>query len=125
MVAHTVRELREGVLDVGRMLFVLKVFGDLSVGEPAAEPGVPPEEERHQDDQPGGDEDEGTIAGRHFVVRGGGRLLRRGIEGKFGVGGSFWGRWWRGHVLLALAVGKRAASGRPAISFARNGAGAR
>src|SRR5260370_10641793 len=100
VVAHAVTELNEGVLDMTRMLFVLKILGNLFVREPAAKPGVPPEEERHEDDQPGGDENERAIARGHFVMRGGGRLLRGGIEENFGVGGSFWRRWWSGHVVF-------------------------
>ncbi len=90
VVVHALTELDEGMLDMTRVLFILEVFGDLSVGKPAAEPGVPPEEERHQDDQPGGYEKEGAIARGHFVMRGGGGLLGGGIEENFGVSGSFW-----------------------------------
>src|SRR4029077_12310483 len=100
--AHALAELHESMLDVARVLFVLEVFGDLPVGEAAAEPGVPPEEEGHENDEPGGDENEGASARRHFVVRGGGSPLCRGIEGNFGVGGSFWERWWSGHVVVCL-----------------------
>src|SRR5207245_10718879 len=71
---HALAELNESVLDVARMLFVLEVFGDLRVREAAAKPGVPPEEEGHEDDQPGGDENEGAIAWGHFVMRRGGLL---------------------------------------------------
>ena len=54
--AHALAELNEGVLNVARMFFILEVFSDLFVGEAAAKPGVPPKQERHQDDQPGSDE---------------------------------------------------------------------
>jgi len=74
VVAHALAELNEGVLDVARMLFVLKVLSDLFVGEPAAKPGVPPEKERHQHDQPSGNENERAIARGHFVMGRGGRL---------------------------------------------------
>src|SRR4029077_1934400 len=97
--AHALAELHEGMLDVARVLFVLEVFVNLPVRKPAAEPGVPPEQEGHEDDQPGSDENECASARRHFVVRGGGKLFRGGIEGNFGVGGSFWERWWSGHVV--------------------------
>ena len=69
VVAHALTELDEGMLDMTRVLFVLKIFSDLFVGKPAAEPGVPPEEERHEHNEPGGDEKEGAIARRHFVMR--------------------------------------------------------
>src|SRR4029077_12850248 len=44
---------------------VMKVCGELLVGELAAEPGVPPEEERHQADQPGGEEKEKFLGAGH------------------------------------------------------------
>ncbi len=68
--SHALTELNERVLDAAWVLFILEVFGDLFVGELASEPSVPPEEERHQDDQPGGNEKEGAIARGHFVMRG-------------------------------------------------------
>jgi hypothetical protein len=97
--AHALTELNESVLDVARALFILQVLRDLFVRKTAPKPGVPPEEEGHQDDQPGGDKKERAVARRHFVMRGGGELLRGRIKGNFGVGGSLWGRWWSGHVV--------------------------
>src|SRR6266851_5726004 len=64
------------MLDVARVLFISEVCADLFVRELASEPGVPPEQERHEDDQPGGDEKERAIARGHFVMRRRGRLLR-------------------------------------------------
>ena len=42
------------MLNVPWLLIVMQVFGQLLVGEVAAEPCVPPEEKGHQDDQPPG-----------------------------------------------------------------------
>src|SRR5690349_24879091 len=99
MAAHALAELNEGVLNVARMFFVLQVCGDLFVGKAAAKPSVPPKEEGHEDDEPGGDEKERAIARRHFVMRGRG-WLRGGI-----LGGEFrlitiFGRGWKtGHFV--------------------------
>src|SRR5690348_15184204 len=83
MAAHALAELDEGVLNVARMFFVLQVFGDLFVGKAAAKPSVPPKEEGHQDNEPGGDEKERAIARRHFVMRGRGGLRGRILRGEF------------------------------------------
>ena len=69
VMGHVFPELHERVLNVAGVLFIGQVFGDLFVGEMAAEPGVPPEEEGHEDDEPGGEEEEGAVAGGHFVMR--------------------------------------------------------
>src|SRR5205807_9983669 len=71
------------MLDVAWMLFISEVFGDLFIGELASKPGVPPEQERHEDDQPGGDEKERAIPRGHFVMRRRGRLLRGSFRGDF------------------------------------------
>ena len=56
------------MLDVARVLVVIQVFGDLRVGEMATEPGAPPEQERHEHNQPGDEEKEQSIAGGHAVA---------------------------------------------------------
>ena len=80
MASQVFAELDERMLDVAGVLFVGQVFGDLFIGELAAEPSVPPEEEGHEDDEPGSEEEEGAIARGHFVMRGrgGGGGFRRG-----------------------------------------------
>jgi hypothetical protein len=65
MVAHALAELHESMLDVTRVLIVVQVFADLFVGNLASKPGVPPEQERHEYDQPRGEEEEQSIAGGH------------------------------------------------------------
>jgi len=47
------------------MLLVLQILGQLFVGELAAEPGVPPEQERHQHDQPRGQEEKQPVTRGH------------------------------------------------------------
>src|SRR5260370_16591603 len=64
------------MLDVTGVLFILQICADLVVGELASKPGVPPEEERHEDDQPSGNEKKRAIARGHFVMRRRDRLLR-------------------------------------------------
>src|SRR6267154_132965 len=54
---------------------VVQEFADLLAGELAPKPGVPPEQERHEDDQPGGEEKQRTIPRGHLVMRRRGRLL--------------------------------------------------
>jgi hypothetical protein len=73
--AHALTELHERMLDVTWVLFILQVCARLFVGQLASKPGVPPEEERHKYDQPGGNEKEGAIARGHFVMRRRSRLL--------------------------------------------------
>src|SRR5215469_18438652 len=55
---HPVAELHERVLDVAWFFFVVKIFGELPIGEMAPEPGIPPEKERHEDDEPAGGEEQ-------------------------------------------------------------------
>src|SRR5712692_7904506 len=95
---HALTELDERMLDVARVLFVLQVFADLLVGELASKPGVPPKEERQEDDQPGGDEKERAIPRGHFVMRGRGGLPRRIFRSKFRLITSFRRGWRTGHV---------------------------
>src|SRR6266850_7838511 len=71
---HALTQLHQRMLDVARMLFVVEEFGDLFIGELAAEPSVPPEQKGHEDDQPGREENEETAARGHFVMRRGGSL---------------------------------------------------
>src|SRR6266702_5116644 len=96
--SHALAELDEGMLDSARMLFVPEVFADLFVGELAAKPGVPPEQEGHEDDQPGGNEKERAIPRGHLVMRGRSALLRRIFHGDYRRGDGFERRGWTGHV---------------------------
>src|SRR6267154_132967 len=73
----------EGMLNVTRMLLIVQEFADLLAGELAPKPGVPPEQERHEDDQPGGEEKQRAIPRGHLVMRRGGRLLRGVLLSKF------------------------------------------
>ncbi len=50
IVRHAIAKLDEGVLDVPRLPLVVQVFGELLVGEMAAKPRIPPEQEWHEDD---------------------------------------------------------------------------
>src|SRR5260370_19312305 len=115
MPSHALTELDESVLDVAGMLFILEVFCDLPVGKAATEPGVPPEEERHEDDQPGGDENQGAIARGHFVVRG-----RRGLRGgvflnKVRLVTVFRRGWRTGHVVSESNLLRRRAAAWEAL----------
>src|SRR5260370_13335331 len=96
--AHELTQLHERMLDVTGVLFILQICADLLVGELASEPGGPPEQERHEDDQPGGNEKKRAIARGHFVMRGRGRLLRRIFPSKFRLITIFWRGWSAGHV---------------------------
>jgi hypothetical protein len=60
------------VLDVARLLVVVEVLSELLVGEMAAKPGIPPEQKRHEDDEPSGDEEE-NLLGRRDAALGLGR----------------------------------------------------
>src|SRR5713101_755749 len=66
---HAFTELDKSVLDVTRVLVVVQVFGDLRVREMAAEPGAPPKQEGHEDNQPGSEEEKQSVARGHAVVR--------------------------------------------------------
>src|SRR6266852_352806 len=96
--SHALAELHERVLDVARMLFIVEEFGDLLVGEPAAEPGVPPKQERHEHDQPGGEENEEAAARGHFVMRRGSRLRRGVFCDDFRRIAGLRSERWTGHV---------------------------
>ena len=65
---HAVSELHERVLDVAWFLFVVKIFGELLIGEMATEPRVPPEKERHEDDEPAGGEEQYFLRARHAAL---------------------------------------------------------
>ena len=58
---HSFAHLDERMLDVARMCFFVQIFRDFLVGKMAAKPGVPPEQERHQDDQPPSDEEQDAV----------------------------------------------------------------
>src|SRR5437762_10020809 len=96
--AHALAELDEGMLDVTRMLLIVQEFADLLAGELAPKPGVPPEQERHEDDQPGGEEKQRAIPRGHFVMRRRSRHLRGILPSKFWLITIFWRGWRIGHV---------------------------
>src|SRR5215467_14765593 len=50
--SHALGDLNQRMLNVTRMPFVVQVLGHLLVGKRASEPGVPPEQEGHEHDQP-------------------------------------------------------------------------
>src|SRR5713101_3378298 len=75
--AHAFADLYQRMLDVAGMLLVLQILGDSVVGELASEPGVPPEQEGHEDNQPCRHEKQETIPRGHARPRG----LRRRITG--------------------------------------------
>jgi len=62
---HAFAKLHKGVLYVAGVLLIVEVFAELLVRELAAEPGIPPEEKRHEHDEPGDEEKKKTIACRH------------------------------------------------------------
>src|SRR5207237_1842601 len=66
--SHALADLYQCVLDVPRMLLVAQVLVELLVGELTSEPGVPPEEEGHEHDEPGGYEKENAIARGHAAA---------------------------------------------------------
>ena len=68
LAGHAFTELDEGVLDVAGVLGIVQIFGDLRVGEMAAEPGAPPKQEGHEDNQPGGEEEKQSVARGHAMV---------------------------------------------------------
>jgi hypothetical protein len=53
------------------MTIVLQIFGDFFVGKMTAKPGVPPEEEGHEHEQPARDEEEDAMTGGHTGALGG------------------------------------------------------
>src|SRR5690349_10463970 len=81
---YSFTHLYESLLDVAWVAVVLKIFGDLLVGEMTSEPGVPPEQEWHQGDQPGRQEEEQALARGHAAVGG-------CFGGRVGFNGSGWG----------------------------------
>jgi hypothetical protein len=62
---HAFSHLDQGMLNVPGVPIVSEVLGDLPIGKRAAEPGVPPEQERHEHDQPAGDKENDAVARRH------------------------------------------------------------
>src|ERR1700756_4357912 len=68
VVRHAIAQLDEGVLDVARLLLVVQVFGELLVGEMAAEPCIPPEQEWHEHDEPSGGEEKYLLGARHAAL---------------------------------------------------------
>ena len=76
---HPRADLHQRVLDVTRLLIVMQILADLFIRELSSEPGVPPEQERHEHDQPGGNEKQDALSGRHAAAGFGiaGRDFRR------------------------------------------------
>jgi hypothetical protein len=67
MTTHALTQLHECMLDVSRVLRIVQVFGDLLIREMASEPGAPPEQKRHEDDQPGSQKKQQPFARGHAV----------------------------------------------------------
>ena len=61
MTRHALAQLHQRMLDVTRLLPIVEVLVQLLVGELPSEPGVPPEQERHEDDQPAGGEEKNLL----------------------------------------------------------------
>src|SRR5258708_36499990 len=95
---HALTQLHERMLDMARMLFIVEKFGDLLIGEPAAEPGVPPKQKRHEHDQPGSQEKEEAAARGHLVMRRRSGLRRRIFRGDSQRIASLRSGRWTGHV---------------------------
>src|SRR5258708_22828112 len=72
----------------------------------AAEPGVPPEQERHEHDQPRGEEEEQSVARGHTVARR--RRPRRRILNDRGPACCFRCQWTARHVFSWLYSAFRA-----------------
>src|SRR5215469_10815879 len=62
---HTFAHLDESMLNVPRMHIVAQILGDLLIREMTAEPGIPPEQERHKDDEPSRDQEQNSVARGH------------------------------------------------------------
>ena len=52
LMRHPIAHLHQRLLNVPRLLFVVQIFRQLLVGKMPPKPGVPPEQERHENDQP-------------------------------------------------------------------------
>ncbi len=66
--ANALADLHQGMLHVAGLFVVLQILGQLLIGELPPEPGVPPEEKWHGDDEPCGDEEKNTLAGGHAAA---------------------------------------------------------
>ena len=86
---HALADLHQRVLDVTGLLIVLKIFGQLLVRKLPPKPGVPPEQKRHEHDQPAGGEKQQPVASGHP------RLGRR-VDGFCDRLRGFLGRIWKG-----------------------------
>ena len=67
---YSLADLHQGMLDVTRFSIVLQVLDQLFVGKLPAEPGIPPEQKRHQDDQPGGKKEQEAVTRGHAGLGG-------------------------------------------------------
>ena len=85
---HALADLHQRVLDVTRLLIVLKIFGQLLVRKLPPKPGVPPEQKRHEHDQPAGGKKQQPVASGHP------RLGRR-VDGFCDQRRGFLGRIWK------------------------------
>src|SRR5579862_5121289 len=66
---HAFAHLDKCMLDMTRMSFVPQVFDDLLVSQMTAEPGVPPEQEGHEHDQPSRHQEQNPVARGHACTR--------------------------------------------------------
>src|SRR6202011_1758089 len=85
---HALTDLHQGMLDVTRLLFILQVLGELLVRKLTPEPGVPPEQKWHENDQPARGEKKQSVASGHT-------RLGRGSDGFWVWRRSFLSRVWK------------------------------
>ena len=69
MPSHAFTDLNQGMLNVASMFVVAQVCSDLLVGKLPPEPGIPPEQKRHQHDQPRGQKKQQTLTRGHAMPR--------------------------------------------------------
>ena len=69
VLGQALTNLHQRVLDVARLLVIAEIVIQLLVREWASEPGIPPEKEWHQHDQPRGKKKQKAIARGHAAVR--------------------------------------------------------
>ena len=68
VLGYALANLNQSMLDMAGMFFVMQVFVDLFVREVPPKPRIPPEEERHEHDQPCREEEQQTLPRSHAVT---------------------------------------------------------
>src|SRR5580704_3282067 len=69
MMRNPFADLHQRLLNVPRLLAVVQILVQLLIGEMPPEPGIPPEQKRHEYDQPAGGEKQNFLCARHAALR--------------------------------------------------------